>query len=88
MTEESENISEEISKEINEKISENISDKVNDGILTIEKREGRRKCPKCNNENKFMIKESTDKGNIILAYPKVYGKKYKCGQCGIEWREK
>ncbi len=59
-----------------------------DGVLTIEKGEGRRKCPKCGTDNQAMIKESTDKANIILAYPKVYGKKYKCGQCGTEWREK
>jgi transposase-like protein len=88
MTDESETINEQIKEEEHEEISKKVIEKVNDGILTIEKREGRRKCPKCNNENKFMIKESTDKGNIILAYPKVYGKKYKCGQCGIEWREK
>ncbi len=59
-----------------------------DGILTIEYTEGRRKCPKCFNENKSMIHESTDKTNIILDYPKMYGKKYKCGECGQEWREK
>ena len=59
-----------------------------EGILTIEYTEGRRKCPKCLNENKSMIHESTDKSNIILDYPKMYGKKYKCGDCGTEWREK
>lgn len=59
-----------------------------EGILEIEKTEGRRRCPRCNNENKLMIHESTDKENIILDYPRVYGKKFKCGQCGCEWREK
>jgi len=59
-----------------------------DSILTIEKPEGRRRCPKCGIEDKFMIHETVDKSNIILDYPRVYGKKYKCGQCGIEWREK
>ena len=59
-----------------------------EGILTIEYTEGRRKCPKCFNENKSMIHEYTDKTNIILDYPKMYGKKYKCGDCGTEWREK
>ncbi|MHA1670729.1 MAG: hypothetical protein ACTSV5_09135 [Promethearchaeota archaeon] len=59
-----------------------------DSILTIEKTEGRRVCPKCGNEHKESIHESVDKSNIILDYPRVYGKKYKCGQCGIEWREK
>ncbi|MFW9948015.1 MAG: hypothetical protein ACFFDX_14420, partial [Candidatus Odinarchaeota archaeon] len=59
-----------------------------DDLLTIEKTEGRRKCPKCGNEDKMLIHESIDKGNIILDYPRMYGKKYHCGQCGIEWREK
>ena len=57
-------------------------------ILTIEKVEGRRKCPECSTEDPHMIHETVDKSNIILDYPRVYGKKYKCGQCGIEWREK
>jgi DNA-directed RNA polymerase subunit M/transcription elongation factor TFIIS len=59
-----------------------------DSILTIEKTDGRRKCPKCGNEDKMKIHETTDKSNIILDYPRVYGKKYKCGECGLEWREK
>ena len=59
-----------------------------DGLLTIEKSDGRRKCPKCGNENKMLIHESVDKGNIILDYPRMYGKKYRCGECGQEWREK
>ena len=57
-------------------------------ILEIEKSEGRRKCPKCGCEDKRMIHESTDKDVIIHDYPKMYGKKYKCGKCGVEWREK
>lgn len=59
-----------------------------EGILTIEYTEGRRKCPKCFNENKSMIHETVDKTNIILDYPKMYGRKFKCGECGTEWREK
>jgi len=59
-----------------------------DDILTIEKSEGRRRCPSCGEENKYRIKESTDKQNIIMDYPRVYGKKFKCGNCGTEWREK
>lgn len=58
------------------------------GMLTIEKTEGRRKCPKCGEDSKYMIHESKDKGTIVLDYPRVYGKKYKCGKCGCEWREK
>ena len=65
-----------------------VASSASDGILTIEYTEGRRKCPKCLNENKSMIHESTDKTNIILDYPKMYGKKFKCGECGQEWREK
>ena len=60
----------------------------NVSLLTVEKPEGRRKCPKCGIEDQHKIHESVDKSNIILSYPRVYGKKYKCGQCGIEWREK
>ena len=62
--------------------------KAPDSIITIEKSEGRRVCPKCNEEKKSMIHESIDKSNIIMDYPRVYGKKYKCGSCGAEWREK
>jgi DNA-directed RNA polymerase subunit M/transcription elongation factor TFIIS len=65
-----------------------IPGKVDDSILTIEKSEGRRKCPKCGNENKLLIHESIDKSNIIMDYPRMYGKKYRCGECGLEWREK
>lgn len=57
-------------------------------LLTIERSEGRRRCPSCGEENKNMIHESTDKTNIINDYPRVYGKKNRCGRCGQEWREK
>ena len=59
-----------------------------DGLMNIEKSDGRRKCPKCGEENKNMIHESVDKGHIISDYPRVYGKKYRCGKCGAEWRER
>lgn len=58
------------------------------GILTIPKPLGRRKCPKCGTELNFMIKELIDKEIIVLDYPRIYGKKYSCGQCGTVWREK
>ncbi len=58
------------------------------GILTIPKPLERRKCPKCGNEKKFMLKESIDKEIIVLDYPRIYAKKYSCGQCGTVWREK
>jgi len=57
-------------------------------ILTVEKVEGRRKCPECGIDDPHMIHESIDKSNIVLDYPRVYGKKYLCGQCGCIWREK
>ena len=59
-----------------------------DGLMNIEKSDGRRKCPKCGEDNKNMIHESVDKGHIISDYPRVYGKKYRCGKCGAEWRER
>lgn len=57
-------------------------------ILTINKTAGRRKCPNCDEDRKEMIHESIDKSNVIMSSPRVYGKKYKCGRCGTEWREK
>jgi len=57
-------------------------------IITIEKKDGRRRCPECETEDPHMIHESVDKSNVILDYPRVYGKKYLCGQCGCIWREK
>ncbi len=57
-----------------------------DNIGVIETSEGRRKCPICGNENLRQIREVEDKTKIISAYPRMYGKKFKCGQCGAEWR--
>jgi hypothetical protein len=65
-----------------------IPGRTDSSILTVEKLEGRRRCPECGTDDPHMIHESVDKSNIILDYPRVYGKKYKCGQCGVEWREK
>jgi hypothetical protein len=65
-----------------------IPGKIDDSIITVEKMEGRRKCPECGCEDPHMIHESVDKSNIILDYPRMYGKKYLCGQCGVQWREK
>ena len=59
-----------------------------DTIINTDKPEGRRKCPKCSEENKMLIHESVDKSNIILDYPRLYGKKYRCGSCGCVWRER
>jgi hypothetical protein len=65
-----------------------IPGKTDASIRTIEKLEGRRKCPECDTDDPHMIHESVDKSNIILDYPRVYGKKYLCGTCGCLWREK
>ena len=89
-----ENVKEDIAKVAEPKVSSassaapGVPGRVDDSILTVEKFEGRRKCPQCGNENKNLIHESIDKSNIILDYPRMYGKKYKCGLCGVEWREK
>jgi len=78
----------EIRQEIASSAAPGIPGREDDSILTIEKGEGRRRCPQCDCEEKNMIHESIDKTNIILDYPRVYGKKYKCGKCGAIWREK
>ena len=46
----------------------------------------RRQCPKCHEVNPYLIKELVDKTKILNNYPIIYGKKYKCGNCGTEWR--
>ncbi|MFX0137380.1 MAG: hypothetical protein ACFFDN_27320 [Candidatus Hodarchaeota archaeon] len=46
----------------------------------------RRECPVCGNTRHIYIHEEIDKTNIILDYPRIYGKKYKCGACGGQWR--
>jgi hypothetical protein len=66
-----------------------IPGKIDASILTVEKMEGtRRKCPECGTDDPHMIHESVDKSNIVLDYPRVYGKKFLCGSCGCVWREK
>jgi len=67
---------------------QNISlSKKQDGMVVVPKSEGRRKCPNCQESKPNMIHESIDKTVIISHFPKIYGKKYKCGSCGLEWRE-
>ena len=77
-----------IKTEISSSAAPGIPGQTDDSIMTVEKMEGRRKCPNCGNEDKMMIHESVDKSNIILDYPRMYGKKYRCGLCGCLWREK
>ncbi len=44
-----------------------------------------RHCPKCFNQNQASIREVDDKDNILMERPKIYGKKFICGNCGKEW---
>ena len=46
----------------------------------------RRTCPICSNQNRNMIREVVDRDYIIMDYPRVYGMKLICGQCGAQWR--
>ncbi|MFX1323299.1 MAG: hypothetical protein ACFFAQ_16820 [Promethearchaeota archaeon] len=55
------------------------------GVLVVEKPLGRRKCPSCGNEG--LIHEIDDKSIILMDYPRIYGKKCCCAECGCEWRE-
>ena len=48
--------------------------------------DSRRMCPSCDNTQRPFIYEETDKTHIIMDYPRIYGKKFKCGKCGQEWR--
>ncbi|MHA1987793.1 MAG: hypothetical protein ACW98D_14250 [Promethearchaeota archaeon] len=48
--------------------------------------DSRRMCPGCDNTRHQFIYEETDKTHILMDYPRIYGKKYKCGKCGQEWR--
>ena len=77
-----------VKKEISSTAGPGFPGQVDESIMSVEKVEGRRKCPKCGNEDKGLIHESIDKTNIILDYPRMYGKKYRCGNCGTMWREK
>jgi len=54
--------------------------------LMVQKGGTRLTCPKCGNYNKAMIREVEDQTNILMDYPRIYGKKYICGACGVSWR--
>ncbi|MCP4762357.1 MAG: hypothetical protein GY870_11300, partial [archaeon] len=47
-----------------------------------------RHCPKCGNFNQRMIFELTDRTFILMDYPRIYGLKCRCGNCGNEWHQK
>jgi predicted RNA-binding Zn-ribbon protein involved in translation (DUF1610 family) len=57
-------------------------------MLIIPKPEGRRVCPICGDSNLYKIHEMTDKSDLLCDYPRIYGKKYLCDQCGMQWKEK
>ena len=60
---------------------EKIPEETEDGSITR-----KWQCPQCGNTNKAQIREQDDKTRIIYSYPRMYAKKYVCGQCGKEWR--
>jgi hypothetical protein len=45
-----------------------------------------RHCPKCFNQNQKTIHEITDKSVILMDYPRIYGTRFDCGNCGNSWR--
>lgn len=55
-------------------------------VLVMKDTVERRKCPSCGNNG--LIHEVDDKSVILMDYPKIYGRKYSCGQCSYEWRKK
>lgn len=59
---------------------------VEEEIYDVDSTERKKICPRCGNKNLSQIREIDDKTNIISAYYKIYGKKYRCGRCGTEWR--
>ena len=61
------------------------SDSYSSSVLVIENSTVRRKCPSCGDQGS--IHEVTDKSQVILDYPRIYGKKKYCGNCGFEWRK-
>jgi hypothetical protein len=63
------------------------SNSYNSSVVVIGKQTGRRKCPSCGNAQHHFIYEEIDKSHILMDYPRIYGKKYKCGKCGTLWRK-
>ncbi|MCK4286517.1 MAG: hypothetical protein KAX18_09965 [Candidatus Lokiarchaeota archaeon] len=51
--------------------------------LVIENSVGRRKCPGCGDIGS--IHEVIDKSLVLMDYPRIYGKKKYCGNCGTYW---
>ncbi len=67
--------------------SEEYQESIESPIEEVEEEATRKwQCPHCGNANKSQIRELDDKTRLIYSYPKIYAKKYICGQCGKEWR--
>ncbi|MFX0006269.1 MAG: hypothetical protein ACFFA7_12065 [Promethearchaeota archaeon] len=72
-----------------ESVLDNIDNEIqansyNEPTVVLQDSVGRRKCPSCGDESS--IHEVVDKSIIIMAYPRIYGKKKYCGLCGYEWK--
>jgi DNA repair exonuclease SbcCD ATPase subunit len=61
-------------------------EKLKDEMSKEESITRKKTCPNCGNTNKDQIREFDDKTKILYTYPRIYGKMYRCGQCGTEWR--
>jgi hypothetical protein len=82
-------IKNESSAEIRESVLDVIDDNppiisYNEPVVPVKNSVGRRKCPSCGDESS--IHEVVDKSIILMAYPRIYGKKKYCGSCGHEWK--
>ncbi|MFX0023599.1 MAG: hypothetical protein ACFE9S_14830 [Candidatus Hermodarchaeota archaeon] len=82
-------IARESSTEREESVLDIIDDKhqaisSNNSEIALENSVERRKCPSCGDESS--IHEVIDKSVILMAYPRIYGKKKYCGLCGYEWK--
>ncbi|MBN1800421.1 MAG: hypothetical protein JW891_02890 [Candidatus Lokiarchaeota archaeon] len=71
----------------NANISPVIINESSSGMLTIQKPIGRRICPNCGNRGEYKIHELIDKSDLLCLFPRLYGKKYSCDGCKIEWKE-
>lgn len=68
--------------------SEQIVDLVLKGYKLPSKYYIPRHCPRCGNYNQRMIFEMEDRHLILMDYPRIYGIKCRCGNCGHEWHQK
>lgn len=81
----SEPLSESIESILEGNIDEIQESSYNSSMVVLENPIGRRKCPSCGNEG--LIHEVDDKNIILMDYPRIYGKKNCCAECGKEWRK-